>query len=161
MKSIAKIQNFIKKQKVVFIASIDNNGFPNQKAMLRPRKIEGGMKTFYFSTNTSSMRAAQFRHNPNASIYFYHKGLIKYEGVMLTGTMEILEDASRSRIVEKGTQVKMARGEMVRFMAEKQIEAAEEIKSFNRLGYSYSKELSDGKAYVFVKERLNTSIEGN
>lgn len=28
----------------------------------------------------------------NASIYFYHKGLVRYEGVMLTGTMEVLTD---------------------------------------------------------------------
>lgn len=93
MRSIEKIDAFIKKQKVAFIASIDKNGFPNQKAMLRPRKTEG-VKTFYFSTNTSSMRVAQYRDNPKASIYFYHKGFVKYEGVMLTGTMEVLEDAS-------------------------------------------------------------------
>jgi general stress protein 26 len=60
--------------------------------MLKPRKIDG-MKNFYFSTNTSSMRVAQYRDNPKASIYFYHKGLVKYEGVMLIGTMEVLEDA--------------------------------------------------------------------
>jgi general stress protein 26 len=93
MRSIEKIVAFIKKQKVAFIASIDKNGFPNQKAMLKPRKIDG-MKNFYFSTNTSSMRVAQYRDNPKASIYFYHKGLIKYEGVMLIGTMEVLEDAT-------------------------------------------------------------------
>lgn len=92
MKSIEQIAAFIKKQKVAFITSIDRNGFPNQKAMLKPRKLDG-MKNFYFSTNTSSMRVAQYRDNPKASIYFYHKGLVKYEGVMLIGTMEVLEDA--------------------------------------------------------------------
>jgi general stress protein 26 len=92
VKSIEQIAAFIKKQKVAFITSIDRNGFPNQKAMLKPRKIDG-MKNFYFSTNTSSMRVAQYRDNPKASIYFYHKGLVKYEGVMLIGTMEVLEDA--------------------------------------------------------------------
>jgi general stress protein 26 len=92
VKSIEQIAAFIKKQKVAFITSIDRNGFPNQKAMLKPRKLDG-MKNFYFSTNTSSMRVAQYRDNPKASIYFYHKGLVKYEGVMLIGTMEVLEDA--------------------------------------------------------------------
>lgn len=57
-----------------------------------------------------------------------------------------------NKIVEKGTQVKMARGEMVRFMAERQIKAVEEITSFNRLGYSFSKELSDDNTYVFMKQ---------
>ena len=79
-----KIIEFIKKQKVAFICSVDEEGFPNVKAMLRPRKING-LHHFYFSTNTSSMRVKQYMDNPNASVYFYHKGLIKYTGVMLIG----------------------------------------------------------------------------
>ena len=86
-----KIERFIDKQKVAFICSVDDDGFPNTKAMLRPRK-RIGLKEFYFSTNTSSMRVAQYRKNPKASIYFYHKGLIKYVGVMLKGKMEVLTD---------------------------------------------------------------------
>ena len=93
MNSLDNIASFIKKQKTANLASIDKNGFPNQKAMLKPRKIEG-VKEFYFSTNTSSMRVAQYRDNPKASIYFFHKGLIKYEGVMLIGNMEVLEEAA-------------------------------------------------------------------
>ena len=86
-----KIERFIDKQKVAFICSVDDDGFPNTKAMLRPRK-RIGLKEFYFSTNTSSMRVAQYRKNPKASIYFYRKGLIKYVGVMLKGKMEVLTD---------------------------------------------------------------------
>ena len=86
-----KIERFVDKQKVAFICSVDDDGFPNTKAMLRPRK-RIGLKEFYFSTNTSSMRVAQYRKNPKASIYFYHKGLIKYVGVMLKGKMEVLTD---------------------------------------------------------------------
>ncbi len=77
-----KIIEFIKKQKVAFICSVDEEGFPNVKAMLRPRKING-LHQFYFSTNTSSMRVKQYMNNPNASIYFYHKGLIKYTELCL------------------------------------------------------------------------------
>lgn len=87
----SKIEKFIDKQKVGFICSVDHEGFPNAKAMLKPRK-RNGLKEFYFSTNTSSMRVKQYLDNPNASIYFYHKGLIKYVGVMLIGTMEVLTD---------------------------------------------------------------------
>lgn len=88
---LSKIENFVKKQKVSFIGSVDENGYPNMKAMLKPRKMNG-LKEVYFSTNTSSLRAKQFQNNPNASIYFYHKGLIKYTGVMLVGKMEVLTD---------------------------------------------------------------------
>lgn len=84
------IVDFISKQKVGFIASIDEEGFPNIKAMFVPRKIEENC--FYFTTNTSSMRSQQFIKNPKASIYFYSKGRFKYEGIMLTGTMEVLQD---------------------------------------------------------------------
>lgn len=79
------------KQSVVFISSVDENGFPNTKAMLAPRKREG-MKVLYFHTNTSSMRVRQFRNNPKACLYFCDKRFFK--GVMLTGTMEVLEDSA-------------------------------------------------------------------
>lgn len=100
MQDISSIERFIDKQKVSFIASVDEDGFPNVKAMLRPRK-HVGLKEFWFSTNTSSMRVKQFRNNPKACIYFYHKGLIKYVGVMLTGTMEVLTDQESKDMIWK------------------------------------------------------------
>ncbi len=57
------------------------------------------------------------------------------------------------KILEKGTAVKMARGEMVRFMAEKQIENLSDIKTFDRLKYKFSPEQSDSNTYVFIKEK--------
>lgn len=90
MKTQDQIIEFIKKQKVSFIASVDEEGFPNIKAMFAPRKIEGNC--FYFSTNTSSMRSQQFIKNAKASIYFYSKGRFRYEGIMLIGTVEVLQD---------------------------------------------------------------------
>ena len=97
---LKKIEKFIDKQKVSFISSIDNENYPNMKAMLRPSK-RNGLKEFYFSTNTSSMRAKQYQDNPNASIYFYHKGLIKYVGVMLKGKMEVLTDQETKNMIWK------------------------------------------------------------
>ena len=99
---LEKIINFLDKQKVSFICSIDKENFPNVKAMLKPRK-HNGIKEFYFSTNTSPMRVKQYQDNPNASIYFYHKGLIKYEGLMLVGKMEVLTDQkTKNSIWKKG-----------------------------------------------------------
>ena len=107
---IEKIRGFIRRQKVAFICSVDGEGFPNVKAMLKPRKIDG-VKSFYFSTNTSSMRVKQYLANPKASIYFYHKGLIKYVGVMLVGTMEILTDQeSKNMIWKKGDKLFYKKG---------------------------------------------------
>lgn len=100
--NLQKLEKFIDRQKVSIVASIDEAGFPNLKAMLKPRK-HAGLKEFYFSTNTSSMRVRQYQSNPKASIYFYHKGLIRYEGVMLIGKMEVLTDQeSKNSIWKRG-----------------------------------------------------------
>ena len=57
------------------------------------------------------------------------------------------------KIIEKGTMCKMARGEMVRFMAANGIEKPEEIKAFEGLDYRYSLEHSDDLTYVFVQKK--------
>lgn len=78
--------------------------------MLKPRK-KVGIKEFYFSTNTSSMRVKQYQKNPKANIYFYHKGLIKYEGVMLKGKMEVLTDEETKKVIwEKGDRIFYKKG---------------------------------------------------
>ena len=95
-----KIIRFIDKQKVSFICSVDEDGFPNVKAMLKPRR-RNGINEFYFSTNTSSMRVKQYTENANACIYFYNLGLMKYTGVMLKGKMEILTDQETKNMIWK------------------------------------------------------------
>lgn len=52
---------------------------------------------------------------------------------------------------EKGVYVKMARGEMVRFMAENDIRRPEEIKAFDRLGFAFSEQLSGENKYIFLR----------
>ena len=52
----------------------------------------------------------------------------------------------------KGTYAKMARGEMVRFMAENSIESPEDIKRFDRLGYAFRPNLSSDTEYVFERK---------
>ena len=107
---LKEIERFIGKQDVSFVCSVDDDGFPNVKAMLKPRK-RNGLKEFWFSTNTSSMRVRQYQDNPKASIYFYHKGLIRYESVMLKGTMEVLTDqATKDMIWRKGDSVFYKKG---------------------------------------------------
>jgi general stress protein 26 len=90
------IGNLIDKQGVAFIGSVAADGFPNMKAMLPPRKREG-IREFWFTTNTSSMRAAQYRNNPNACIYFYDKRF--FRGVMLVGIMEVMEDDKSKKAI--------------------------------------------------------------
>ena len=56
------------------------------------------------------------------------------------------------RVIEKGTICKMARGEIVRWLAEQNVADPDDIRGFDRLGYTYRKELSERDHYVFVKE---------
>ena len=101
MKDVRKtIGNLIDRQSSAFIGSVSAEGFPNVKAMLAPRK-RIGLKTMYFTSNTSSMRAAQYRNDPKACVYFCDRRF--FRGVMLTGTMEVLEDSeSREMIWQEG-----------------------------------------------------------
>ena len=54
------------------------------------------------------------------------------------------------RVIEKGTMCKMARGEMVRFLAENQIKDPEQIKSFDRLNYHFDPTRSYENLFVFI-----------
>lgn len=57
----------------------------------------------------------------------------------------------RGKLVTKGTYAKMARGEMVRFMAENRVEQPEEIQKFDRLGYRFREDLSGETEHVFER----------
>jgi len=81
---------------IAFISSVDDEGFPCTKAMLAPRKREG-IKTFYFTTNTFSLRVAHYKANPKASIYFCDAE--GFKGMMLRGTMEVLTDAASKEMI--------------------------------------------------------------
>lgn len=56
------------------------------------------------------------------------------------------------KIIQKGTLAKMARGEMVRFLAAEGICEPDGVKEFRGLGFSYQKELSTEENYVFLRE---------
>ena len=56
------------------------------------------------------------------------------------------------KIVEKGTMCKMARGEMVRYLAENRAEDPEQMRDFDRLQYLFSPADSDGNTYTFIRE---------
>ena len=66
-------------------------------------------------------------------------------------------EAFEGKLVTKPTYAKMARGEMVRYMAEMRIENPIEIKNFDRLGYVYRDDLSTDLEYVF--ERVSSTSE--
>ena len=56
-----------------------------------------------------------------------------------------------SGLKEKGVYVKMARGEMVRWLAESNITRVEDVKAFSKLEYSYSEKHSHHEEFVFIR----------
>ena len=65
-------------------------------------------------------------------------------------------EESDGKLVTKGTYAKMARGDMVRFLAEEKIEEPEELKRYRRLGYAFREELSTETEYVFERMKTDT-----
>ena len=61
------------------------------------------------------------------------------------------------KVMEKGTMCKMARGEMVRYMAQNQIENPEQLKSFSSLSYRFDASRSDDNTYIFLRNRVGGS----
>lgn len=64
----------------------------------------------------------------------------------------VFGELREGKIIQKGTLAKMARGEMVRYMAEHQMEDLEQIRGFDRLSFHYAPEYSDDGKMVFISD---------
>ena len=64
------------------------------------------------------------------------------------------------RVVEKGTMCKMARGQMVRWLAENNVTNPADIRAFDQLGYRFQPELSTETHNVFLKAEHKPSARG-
>lgn len=64
----------------------------------------------------------------------------------------VFGELKEGKVIQKGTLAKMARGEMVRYMAESNITHPEQLKEFKGLEYGYEEELSSEREYVFLKK---------
>lgn len=93
----------VEKQSNVVVGSVDDDGYPNMKMMFNAR-VRDGIKVFYFTTNTSSLRVSQFIKNPRASLYFFNGRF--FNGLMIKGRMEVLKDKeSREMIWRDGDEM--------------------------------------------------------
>ena len=81
----------------------------------------------------------------------YSKAVLKYLPENISCVTCVFGELIDGKVKEKGTYAKMARGEMVRFMAEQKAETAEKLKGFDRLGYRFAEMYSDEKNLVFLK----------
>ena len=81
----------------------------------------------------------------------YSKCVEKYLTPEDTYVTVVFGELADGKVKQKGTLAKMARGEMVRYLAENKVEDPERIKGFDRLGYCFEETLSNEKEYVFLK----------
>ena len=66
----------------------------------------------------------------------------------------VFGEPEKGKLVQKGVYAKMARGEMVRFMAGIHAERPEQMKDFNWSGYCYDDDRSSDTEYVFVRDAV-------
>ena len=106
----------------------------------------------YWGDSLANQIAAETACIMNLASKEYSQCISKYlpENIQLITC--VFGEIQNGKIQEKGTMCKMARGEMVRFMAENQISDPERIKDFNRLGYRFSKDHSCPGKFVFIKD---------
>jgi general stress protein 26 len=89
----------VERSEIALVGSNGEDGHPWIKAMLKMETE--GLKTVWFSTNTSSRRVAQFLRDARASVYFVD--FSDWMGLMLRGEIEVLSDSeSRKRLWRDG-----------------------------------------------------------
>ena len=81
----------------------------------------------------------------------YSKSILKYVPENIRVITCVFGEIIDGKVKEKGTYAKMARGALVRYMAEHQINNPEQIKQFDELGYQYKEEYSSSTKFVFCK----------
>ncbi len=67
----------------------------------------------------------------------------------------VFGELQNGRVIEKGIMCKMARGQMVRWLAENGVTDRADIRAFDQLGYRFRPELSAEDRIVFLKQREN------
>ena len=100
--SIEEMRALLTTTAPVYLATVDAEGYPHVRAMFNLHNLEQWpeLEEFmapareefvaYFSTNTSSPKVAHVRANPKAAAYYCDGE--QYHGLMLRGTVEVVDD---------------------------------------------------------------------
>lgn len=93
--------------KTAYLGTIDKHGFPNIKAMLN--LYNDGLKTFLFTTHSSSKHVKQIKRNNKGCIYFADEN--KFVGLMLVGTFTVSQDKElREKVWRSGFEMFYSKG---------------------------------------------------
>ena len=104
-----QMRDIMETSEAVYVTTIDENGFPQTRALLNLRNKKQYPKLVfffqnhqddlvtYFSTNTSSPKVTQIKVNPRASAYYCRP--TEFRGVMLGGFIEIVPDLETKKAI--------------------------------------------------------------
>ena len=99
--AISQGLELVEKSKMCLVGTNGDDGFPNIKAMFSLK--HKGLKHVWFSTNTSSKRVQQLKKDNRACVYYVDDK--NFKGLMLIGTVEILQDLkSRKMLWSEGNE---------------------------------------------------------
>ena len=126
---------------------------PYRLEMAAPLKADGHRDLYSFwGDKLAAALATETDLVVNLASREYSKAISPHLPPAVTFLTCTFGEEQDGRVVEKGTMCKMARGEMVRWMAEHNVQQAEELQNFDRLGYAFSPARSDPQHYIFLKE---------
>ena len=99
----ANALKLVERSLIASVGMLGRDGDPQIKAMIKAE--HQGLRTVWFSTNTSSEHVEQLKRDPRACVYFAEWAREPWRGLTLGGRMEILRDrASRERLWEDGCE---------------------------------------------------------
>ena len=93
--AITKSLALMDRAKICLLGTNGEDGHPNIKAMMNLK--HEGLKKIWFSTNTSSKRVGQLRKDNRACVYYVDED--NFQGLMLVGTIEILQDLESRKML--------------------------------------------------------------
>ena len=121
-------------------------------------KLEAAKKNdlyeYWSDTLYQSLLAEGMTELVNLASAEYSKAVLPYLTEDVHCVTCVFGEFIQGKVKVKATLAKMARGEMVRWMAEHQIQTAEDLKQFTGLGFEFEESLSSGTEYVFLKKDI-------
>lgn len=117
-------------------------------------KLQGpGFKTLYqfWGSKLADQLQSESNYILNLASKEYSKNTLPFLSEETRFITCVFGQMVNGKLVEKATWAKMARGEMVRYMAEHKIAEVKDVRNFDRLNFAFSEERSDESTFVFIQ----------
>ncbi|OMF06303.1 peroxide stress protein YaaA [Paenibacillus sp. FSL H7-0942] len=117
-------------------------------------KLQGpGFKSLYqfWGSKLADQLQSESNYILNLASKEYSKNILPFLSEETRFITCVFGQMVNGKLVEKATWAKMARGEMVRYMAEHKITEVKDVRNFDRLNFTFSEERSDESTYVFIQ----------